>query len=94
MNDYAVDAIHGYIANLKVPVHTITKKAHFKQDSYRLWAAYDILRLVEKYPNRRPIELIEDYRYLMNELSCQNPRTSFIFSVAYDVAEDILDLFL
>lgn len=93
MNDIALEIIHQYIADMKVPVHTL-RKAHFKQEAYALWAAYEILRRVARNPNRRPIEVIDEFRMEMDDLSVENRHTSWIFSVAYDVAEDILCKFV
>jgi hypothetical protein len=89
MREAAIECIVQYIADLRVPTNSL-RKAKFKQDSYSLWAAYEILHRVETCRDRRPIEIVDDFRQEMDELACENHHTSWIFSVAYDVAEDIL----
>jgi hypothetical protein len=94
MNDIALEIIHQYIAELHVPTVTLNNEARFRKDSYSLWAAYEILRLVAQNPDRRPVEVIEEFCYAMDDLSCQTYSTSWIFSCAYDIATDILCRFL
>jgi hypothetical protein len=96
MNNIALDVIYDYIAHMPVPRKRYGRFADnmFGQEAYGLWAAYEILRRVAKNPNRRPVEVIDEYRMEMEDLSLINSKTSWIFSVATDVAEDILREFI
>jgi hypothetical protein len=64
--------------------------AYFAQRSYAKTAARDILELLEN-SSEPPLVVIETYRDKMDEYACLNEVNSFIFSVAYDTAENIID---
>jgi hypothetical protein len=89
MNDWALDYIYQYIASMRVPSNTL-RDGIFRQESYALWAAYEILRRIASHPGIRPIDVVDDFRMEMDRLACLNTHTSWMFSVAYDVADDIL----
>lgn len=78
-----------YAANLKTPKN-YWKKDLFAQQSYSIWAVKEIYREVSGKTNIPPIVVIEDFAERMDEYSMMCKETSFMFSVAYDVACDIL----
>lgn len=70
------------------------KRKYFDQKSYSNWAANEVLLYVQKHSDMSPIEAIEEFAKKVDRYSVKNPNTSYIFSVAYDVAMDILDVFI
>lgn len=91
MNKIAV--ITGYIVKLREPVSN-WRSSKFKQSSYAKWAAKEVLRYVKEHDSVPPIMAIEEFIRKMDKYSCMNTKSSYMFSVAHDIAEDILDLFL
>lgn len=65
------------------------KKDEFTQLCYQLWAGNEILDYLRKHRNLGLLEGIEQFRRMMDNYSCRSK--SICFSVAYDVATDILD---
>lgn len=65
-----------------------------QQESYSRWAARELIIRLEKDQETPPLILIEKFRDQMNEFSCVNPSTSYIFSCAKDMAEWIIDLLI
>lgn len=84
-----LDCIRNYIHGMKS-----SKKCwnveDFRQASYSRWAAQEFYDFVNK---KTSIELsdLESYVECMDELSCRNGGTSYIFAVAKDISEDILE---
>lgn len=70
------------------------KRKYFDQKSYSNWAAHEVLLYVQNHSDMSPIEAIEEFAKKVDRYSVKNPNTSYIFSVAYDIAMDILDIFL
>lgn len=68
----------------------------FREKSYQNWAALELRKRLDKYRSHDPIELVEDFRHDMSDLACyaKTSKDNFMFSVAYDVATDILDMLL
>lgn len=66
----------------------------FAQESYSRWAAKELIACLEKNPTTPPLLVIEEFRDKMDRYACQNKDSSYIFSVAYDMAEYIIDLLL
>lgn len=85
--------IQDYILDLKEPRNHY-QRSQFKQSSYSIWAANEVLKYIKDHSSLPPVIAIEDFIYKMDIYSCTNPNNSFIFSVAHDIAEDILDIFL
>lgn len=94
MNTRAELIIQDYILDLKEPRNHY-QRSQFKQSSYSIWAANEVLNYIREHESIRPTSIvIEDFIRKMDEYSCKNSINSFIFSVAHDIAEDILDIFL
>lgn len=68
----------------------------FQEASYKRWAAREIRDYLDRHRKHEPINAVEEFRYSMDQFACstKNPRKNFMFSVAYDVATDILDMLL
>lgn len=93
MNDLAITIIQKYIADLEKQTH-FWQKYSFKQNSYAKWAANELLECIRNRPTTSVIVTIEDFIRKMDRYSCMNLKNSYMFSVAHDTAEDILDIFL
>lgn len=65
-----------------------------QQESYSVWAIKEILLQLERNQLTPPLVLIEKFRDQMDEYSCVNTRTSYVFSCAKDTAEWIIDLLI
>lgn len=93
----ATSIIYDYISELghyrKRKILIGVEKQYFKQESYSRWAAYElIVRLKDR--SKPPTMIVEDFIRTMDSYSCVSQDSSFIFSVAKDTAEYILDLIL
>lgn len=64
------------------------------QESYSRWAAREILVRLIKNNTTPPLIVIEQFRDQMDDYSCRNLHTSYMFSVAKDMAEWIIDLLI
>lgn len=64
-------------------------RGYFAQESYSKWAANEFLDYVT---NRRDIFLAADnYIRMVDNFACSNHENRWMFSIAYDVAVDLLD---
>ena len=92
-SNIAIKIIQDY---LRIYLGTVSKwyGYSFKQESYSRWAAEELMERLKKETTTPPLILIEEFRDKMDKYSCLNPSTSFIFSVAKDTAECIIDLLL
>lgn len=91
--ELALSAIEAYIWDLREPRRKYTKQ-RFVQLSYSRYAAEELYYYVEKHDDISPIQAVEQFSKLMDEYSCsvKNKEMSFVFSVAYDIAVDVLDI--
>ena len=90
----AIAAIRTYVDNLMSEPLVLWPHRYFEQQSYSRWAANEILSYVLHHLGMSPITAVEEFANLMDEYSCKNQFSSFGFSVAHDVAMDILDMLL
>lgn len=93
MNEIAIQAIESYIHELKDPQRNY-KKSRFEQATYSKWAAIEVLGYVKHRRDISAIQAVEEFIHKMDKYACSNGRNSYIFSVAYDIAMDILDLLI
>lgn len=81
------------------------KRNHMKQSvfwdlSYKHWAMQELrdfcYRAIERNPNRLHTDIVQDFADLMDQYACQSKKseTSYIFSIAYDMAMFVLDMLL
>ena len=85
----AVRLIEQYIRDLPKPTNRYSR--YYEQRCHALWAANEILRAVKQHQMIPAAVVVENYADKMDTFSTMNPKTSFMFSVAKDIAEDILD---
>ena len=78
-----------YIRDLPKPTNRYSKT--YEQRCHALWAANDIFRAVRQHRSVPAAVVVENYADKMNRFSTMHSKTSFMFSVAKDIAEDILD---
>lgn len=64
---------------------------NFAQDSYSKSTYRDLIRLLKENEDVPPVNIIRNYVKKMEEYSCNNMFSSFIFSVSHDTAEYVLD---
>ena len=71
-------------------------RVKFQQQSYAHSAAIELRDYLDKHRTHEPIGLVEEFRYAMDNFACasKTSKQNFMFSVAYDVATDILDMLL
>ena len=94
MDERAIFAIEEYMYDLFEPGRN-WPKYEFQKRSYTRWAAAEILRCIQKQPNRPSMEVVKDFVRKTDEYSGidhDDRNDSFIFYVAHDVATDILDI--
>lgn len=94
MNEVAISIIRKYIRTHNYNPKSNIRKDCFEQVSYSSWAANQLLLEVMARPLTPPDTIIEEFAWRMDYYSCINVKTSRIFSIAKDTAEDILYLFL
>lgn len=79
----------------KIRVRKLPMKAgYFEYKSLSAWAAKEVLRYVRAHKNIPPAIAVEDFAHKMDQYSLGNSRIGGTFSVAYDIAMDILDIFI
>lgn len=91
------EIIRNYIRGLENAAMLKTSKKYGEYFDFRncsIWAATEVLRYVKQHSEIHPLISIEDFARKMDAYSCIDRKTSMIFSIAHDVAEDILDIFL
>ncbi|MDD3040034.1 hypothetical protein [Bacteroides sp.] len=69
-------------------------RIHFQARCYEEWAIDEVIEILEENDELEPIPLVEEFIKKMDEYSCYDEKTSFMFSTAKDTAECILDLLL
>ena len=90
-NEMAIQVVQKYIERLERQHIHPWLSSEFAQRSYAISAANDILDELRNNDSTPPLVVIEEYREKMDEYSCLNSFGSFMFSVAYDIAEDIIN---
>lgn len=85
--------VQDYILDLSDPRSSL-RRSHFKQLSYTKWAAEEVLRTIRKRRDMSPTAAVEEFVNKMDQYALMHGNLSYIFSVAYDVGLDILDIFM
>ena len=96
MDERAISAIEDYMFDLFEPGRN-WPKYEFNKRSYERWAAKEILKRIQQHPEIPAINLVEEYVLMTDEFSGiehDERNDSFIFSVAHDMAENILDVLI
>lgn len=91
MNDVAILEVQKYLGQFE---DVKLDDPMFETLSYSKWAAGEILHLLMDRPCEPADSIIEEFSYLMTLRSyeCTKPRKSQIFTIAVDVADEILQL--
>lgn len=92
-NENVKKMIRAYIKTYKKHKY-LWQTDEYKQESYSIWAAYEILYELRKHKNTPPLIVIESFRDRMDGYACMNANTSFIFSIAKDTAEMFIDMLI
>lgn len=81
---------------LKESISIAGKRRNYSsaQESYSRWAIREIMVCLIKEKTTPPLIVIEQFRDQMDDYSCRNMHTSYMFSVAKDTAEWIIDLLI
>lgn len=94
MDERVISAIEDYMFDLFEPGRN-WPKYEFSKRSYERWAAKEILESIRRRPDISPLQIVEGYVHMADKFSGiehDERNDSFIFSVAHDVATDILDI--
>ena len=67
------------------------KEFIFQNRSYANWARQEITKAIRNNPDIPASEVVERFAGRMDRYSCMDSKTSLIFSIAHDVALDVLD---
>lgn len=88
MDIRAISILQEYIADMPEPRKKCRRQI-FLQETYSRWAAEEILKCIQENESRPPVAVVEEFKDRMNHYSLMNRSSSYIFSVAYDIAMDI-----
>lgn len=94
MDGRIISVIEEYMFDLFEPGRN-WPKYEFRKRSYGRWAAEEILKSIQRHPDISPMRTVEEFVRMTDEFSGikhDERNDSFIFSVAHDVATDILDI--
>lgn len=86
--------IEDYIFDITEPQRSWDKH-WFKEVSYQRWAGRELLDRVRRNPTQDPIDIISDFAVKTGKFSAKDYRDKEdrqIFSVAYEMATDILEI--
>lgn len=90
-NEIAKEIIKNYIREYSGHVYTPWQKKEFQYESFSIWAAKELLVEVSKKEDLPPLYVMENFREKMNDYACLNKANSFIFSVANDTVNYLID---
>lgn len=89
-----VNAIKRFVEKTYLDPEPNNRKDLLVYRSYRKWAVGAVIKEIEKYPNIPASSVIERFIREMDDYSCRKNPSSVIFSIARDVAMDLLDTVL
>ena len=72
-------------------IDTFGSKKNMLMHSYARWAVKQLITKISDNPDITPLSIVENFKRQMNEYACRNKISGIIFSIAYDVAEDVTD---
>lgn len=67
------------------------RSPEFLDEYYSKQAALDLIDLIMDNKKKRPMEIVEAYRFKMDQYSTINTEFGIIYSIKYDFATYILD---
>lgn len=92
--DYILSVIREYADEYLREPRRHLPKGCFEKRSYQLWTIEELLKHTEEYGEASPIEAVMEFVHRMDRFSRKKGKAGFIFSIAHDVAGDILDMLL
>ena len=84
--DYEMDFIH--------PRNLCKSRAEFEKMCYSIWAVNELLNYMIANKTLDPIVSIRQFAAKVKGYASMNPNSRKMFTVAKEVTEDILDMFL
>jgi len=90
--DYILSVIREYAFERWAEPERPLSRENFIQRSYRQWAINEIVWNLKMCPDKPSLVVIEEFMDKMERFSRRNRKAGVIFSTAFDVAADILDM--
>ena len=90
-NDLAIGIVKDYIYEFSDHIYTPWQKKEFQYETYSIWAAKELLVELSENKSLPPLFVLEKFRDKMDDYACLNKKNSFIFSVAKDTTEYLID---
>lgn len=84
--------IEEFASNLVAPNRAMTKE-YFKISSYSIWALSEISSRIENSGSETPLEIIRKFDDQMRKYSLMNSEPYSMFTVASDIAGELLEVF-
>lgn len=91
--DSAVLVIQEYLQNSLEHI-SLMRGYSFAQISYSRWAAMELLKYLKEREALPPLVVIEEFQDKMDKWSCMSRKSGYVFSVACDMAQNIIDQLL
>lgn len=93
LREETIELIQNDLQNLENNPAPYWKESEMEYQSYTKSALNDILTLLNTDSSVLPLDAVMEYRKKMDDFAClsKSPDSSFIFSLAYDVAEYVID---
>lgn len=92
MDRRVVMVVKDYTKDIETPSRFM-KKERIQRLSCSIWAADELLNYIQKHDEQSPVDSTEEFIHKMKYYELANPKTSFMFSIAYETARNILDTF-
>lgn len=86
---YAIDEVNEYIYYIEEM--GMWRGLSFEERSLAKWAAKEVIERMKHCENEPPLTIIQVFKEEMYMYACSNEKTSNIFSIAVDVANDLDD---
>lgn len=90
--EWVLLSIEMYSYDLKEPTYCCNKEL-FKQRSFSIWAVNELHRFVEERDYMDPVDAVVLFSKMMDDYSTYN-KEGLRFSVAYDVAMNVMDILI
>lgn len=92
MNDHITQSVYFFAEEQWVEPWLNWPKYWFDKNSYSRWAVSEILPLLRNRGDTKPSKIVRDFVNRMDDYSCYNEDSKYIFTIARDAANDILDI--
>lgn len=91
MSDHVVRCVYSFSEEQWVEPSKHWPKYWFDKNSYSRWAASEIIYLLRKRGDLAPSQVVSEFADRMDDYSCYNETSRYIFTIAHEAATDILD---